>query len=85
MDNEKDGFTEVIEDVEYIIACVRKPLKAKGGDMSNILDEVEDAAQYARKFFIRTDHYQKIWYKLHVVLDASKWPNLAITFVQLPF
>ena len=42
LDKEKDGFTEIIEAVEYIIACFREPLEAKGGDMSSIFDEVED-------------------------------------------
>ena len=78
LDKEKDGFTEVIEAVEYIIARFREPLEAKGGDMSSILDEVEDAVQYARKFFSIADDYHKIWYKLHVVPDASKWPNVLL-------
>ena len=78
LDKEKDGFTEIIEAVEYIIAHFREPLEAKGGDMSSILDEVEDAVQYARKFFSITDDYHKIWYKLHVVPNASKWPNVLL-------
>ena len=43
LDKEEDGFTEVVEAVEYIIARFREPLEAKGGDMSRILDEVKDA------------------------------------------
>ena len=39
--------------------------------MSSILDEVEEVIQYARKFFSIADDYHKIWYKLHVVPDAS--------------
>ena len=55
LDKEKDGFAEVVEAVEYIIARFREPLEVKGGDMSSILDEVEDAVQYARKFFSIAD------------------------------
>ena len=69
LDKERDGFTEVIE---YIISHFREPLEAKGGDMSSIHDEVEEAVQYARKFFSIADDYHKIWYKLHVVPDTSK-------------
>ena len=78
LDKERDGFTEVIEAVEYIISHFREPLEAKGGDMSSIHDEVEEAVQYARKFFSIADDYHKIWYKLHVVPDASKWPNVLL-------
>ena len=72
LDKEENGFTEVIEAVEYIIACFREPLETKGGDMSSILDEVENTVQYAKKLFSIADDYHKIWYKLRVVLDASK-------------
>ena len=78
LDKEKDGFTEVTEAVEYIITHFREPLEAKGGDMSSIHDEIEEAVQYARKFFSIADDYHKIWYKLHVVPDASKWPNVLL-------
>ena len=48
LDKEKESFNEVIEAVEYIIAHSREPLEAISGDMSSILDEVEDAVQYTR-------------------------------------
>ena len=70
LDNEEDGLTEVIEVVKCIIARFRERLEAKGGDISSIFDEVEDAVQYARKFFSIANDSHKIWYKLHVVLDA---------------
>ena len=92
LDKEKDGFTEFIEAMEYIIEHFRELLEAKVCDMSSILDEVKDAVQYARKFFSLADDYQKIWYNLHVVLDASKckpvatgqgWSGLNLTtFIQ---
>ena len=78
LDKEKDGFTEGIDAVEYIIACFRESRKAKGGNMSSILNEVEDAVQYARKFFSIANDYHKIWYKLHVIPDASKWSNVLL-------
>ena len=78
LDKEKDGFNEVIEAVEHIIIHFREPLESKGGDMSSIHDEVEEAVQYARKFFSIADDYHKIWYKLHIVPDASKWPNVLL-------
>ena len=75
---DKDDFTTVIEAVEYIISHFREPLEAKGGDMSSIHDEVEEVVQYTRKFFSIADDYNEIWYKFHVVLDATKWPNVLL-------
>ena len=46
--------------------------------MSSIHDEVEEAVQYARKFFSIADDYHKIWYKLHVVPNATKRPNVLL-------
>lgn len=76
LDKVKDGFTEVIEAAEYIVTHFRRHLEAKGGDMSSIYDEAEEAVQYARKFFSMADDYHKIWYKLYVVPHSSKWPNI---------
>ena len=62
LDKDNDGFTAVIEAVEYIISHFREPLEAKDGDMSNIHDEVEEVVQYTRKIFSIADDYHKIWY-----------------------
>ena len=78
LDKDNDGFTAVIEAVEYIISHFREPLEAKGGNMSSIHDEVEEIVQYTRKFFSIADDYHKIWYKLHVMPDATKWPNVLL-------
>ena len=46
--------------------------------MSSIHDEVVEAVQYARKLFSIADDYHKTWYKLHVIPDTSKWPNVLL-------
>ena len=50
----------------------------QNGDLSNIYDEVEEVFQYARRYFSVNDEYHKVWYKLCVVLDATKWPNIPL-------
>ena len=76
-DEEADDLAEIREAVEYITSHFREPLEAKGVDLANIQDEVEEIVLYARKYLsIASDGYQKIWYKLHTSPDAGKWCNV---------
>ena len=41
-----------------------------------------------RRYFSVTDEYRKVWYKLCVVSDATKWPNILLLselLFSLPF
>ena len=72
---EEDDLIEIREAVEYITSHFREPLEAKGVDLANIQDELEQII--ARKYLsIGQEGYQKVWYKLHTAPDASKWPNI---------
>ena len=86
-DEEEDDLTR--EAVEYITSHFREPLEAKGVDLANIQDELEEIIPYARKYLsIGQEGYQKVWYKLHTAPDASKWPNilhLCELLFSLPF
>lgn len=74
-----DDFAEVREAVEYIVSFFRIPLEAKGMSVLSIQDEVEDVVSYARKYLpIGSENYRKIWYKLHVSPDSSRWPNILL-------
>ena len=76
-DEEEDDLAKVSKAIEYITSLFREPLKAKGVDLTNIQDELEEIIPYARKYLsIGQEGYQKVWYKLHTAPDASKWPNI---------
>ena len=83
---EEDDLIEIREAVEYITSHFREPLEAKGVDLANIQDELEEII--ARKYLSIGQGYQKVWYKLHMAPDASKWPNilhLCELLFSLPF
>ena len=67
----------------------RAPLEAKGADLTSILDEIEDAVDYARTYLrIGCDSYSKVWYQLHSSPDSAKWPNILLVselLLSLPF
>jgi len=66
--------SDMREAVEYIITAFRAPLEARGFSAEAILDELEEAISYARKYLpIATETCKKVWYALHTCPDASKW------------
>ena len=76
-DEEVDDLAEIKETVEYITFHFREPLESKSVALANIPDEIEEIVPYARKYLsIDKESYQKVWYKLHIAPDASKWPNV---------
>ena len=81
--------SDMREAVEYIIATFRAPLEASSFSAEGILDELEEAISYARKYLpITTETYKKVWYTLHTCPDASKWPNILMLcqlIFSLPF
>ena len=82
-DEEEDDLAEMKEAVEYFASHFREPLVAKGVALANIQDKLEEIIPYARKYLsIGQEGYQKVWYKLHMAPDASKWPNIYCTCVS---
>ena len=66
--------SDMREAVEYIITAFHAPLEARGFSAEAILDELEEAISYARKYLpIATETCKKVWYALHTCPDASKW------------
>ena len=77
--------SDMREAVEYIITAFRAPIEARRFSAEAILDELEEAISYARKYLpIATETYKKIWYTLHTCPDASKWLNV-LMLCQLMF
>ena len=85
----EDAESEVSTAVEYIMTHFRAPLEASSSNLASIQDELEEVLDYARKYLsIASESYQNIWYKLHTVPDADKWPNILILaelLFSLPF
>ena len=87
--DEDDTLVEIKEAVGSILEFFRVPLEACKVDLSSILDETEDAVFYARRYLnIKKESYKKIWFLLHNVPDATRWPNLLLIcelLFSLPF
>jgi len=75
--DEDECLDEIKSSIDKIAEFFRVPLEAKGIDLCFILDEVEEAVQYSRKYLnIEKETYQKVWYRLHTSPDSASWPNL---------
>jgi len=60
-------------------------VEAKNVEIYFILDEMEDAVLYSRKYFnIKSDIYKRVWHRLHTAPDATQLPNL-LQICQLLF
>ena len=63
----EDDLTDLKEAVEYITSHFREPLEAKGADLSNMQDEVEEIVPYARRYLnLSSQTYKRTWYNLHI-------------------
>ena len=75
--SEDVGMKSVKEAVEHLSTQFREPLETAGVGLASLLDEIEDAVEYARKYLrIELDGCQRIWYKLHIAPDAVRWQNI---------
>ena len=55
------------------------PLQAHGVSLSALMDEIEDAIDYARRYLVlKSTDYRKVWYNLHICPDSRKWPNILL-------
>ena len=76
---EDKPLTEVLSAVELIATTFQEPLEAVGVSCLVLQDEVAEAVEYARNYLsIETEQYHKVWYKLYVSPDVTKWSNVLV-------
>ena len=65
--------------IEHVFLSFIDPLEAHGVSLSALLDEIEDAIDYARRYLaLESTNYRKVWYSLHICPDSHKWPNILL-------
>ena len=65
--------------VELIATTFGEPLEAVGVNLLVLQDQITEVVEYARSYLsIETKAFHKVWYKLHVCLDASRWKDILI-------
>jgi hypothetical protein len=73
------SLSEVSSAVELIATTFREPLEAVGVNLLVLQDQITEVVEYARSYLsIETEAYHKVWYKLHVCPDASRWKDILI-------
>ena len=73
------SLTEVSGAVELIATTFREPLEAVGVNLLVLQDQITEIVEYALSYLsIETEVYHKVWYKLHVCPDASRWKDILI-------
>lgn len=72
-------MSEVSAAVELIATTFREPLEAVGVNLLVLQDQITEIVEYARNYLsIESEEYHKVWYKLHVCPDASRWHNVLL-------
>ena len=80
-----ESLDEIKSSIGTIVEYFRAPLEAKNVELCCILDEIEDAVLYSRRYLnIEKDKYKNVWYRLHTAPDTAQWPNL-LQICQLLF
>ena len=73
------SLTEVKSAIEQVFLSFIDPLEAHGVSFSSLLDEIEDAIDYARRYLaLESTNYREVWYSLHICPDSHKWPNILL-------
>lgn len=76
---EDKSLSEILSAVEIIATTFREPLEASGTNVLQLQDETAEVVEYARNYLsIESEDYHKVWYKLHVCPDASRWKNVLV-------
>ena len=84
-EEDDESLDEIKSSIGTIVEYFRAPLEAKNMELCCILDEIEDAVLYSRKYLnIEKDSYKKVLYRLHTATDTAQWPNL-LQICQLLF
>ena len=65
--------------IEQVFLSFIDPFEAHGVGLSALLDEIEDAIDYPRRYLaLESINYRKVWYSLHICPDSHKWPNILL-------
>ena len=73
------SLTEVLMAVELIATMFREPLEAAGINLLVLQDQIAEVVEYARSYLsIESEEYHKVWYKLYVCPDASRWRDILV-------
>ena len=73
------SLTEVKIAIEQGFLSFIDPLEARGVSLSSLLDDIEDAIDYARRYLaLESTNYRKVSYSLHICPDSHKWPNILL-------
>ena len=65
--------------MDLIATTFHEPLEAIGVNLLVLQDQVTEVVEYARSYLsIESEGYHKVWYKLHVCPDASRWKDVLI-------
>ena len=84
-EEDDESLDEIKSSIGTIVEYFRAPLEAKNVELCCILDEIEDAVLYSRRYLnIEKDSYKNVWYRLHTAPDTAQWPNL-LQICQLLF
>ena len=67
------SLSEISGAAEFIAAIFKEPLGTVGFNLLVLQDQITEMVEYAK-----TDAYHKVWYKLHVCPDASRWQDVLI-------
>ena len=73
------SLTEVLMAVELIATMFREPLEAVGINLLVLQHKIAEVVEYARSYLsIESEEYHKVWYKLYVCPDASRWRDILV-------
>ena len=73
------SLTEVLMAVELITTTFWEPLEVVGINLVVLQDQIAEVVEYARSYLsIENEEYHKVWYKLYICLDASRWRDIPV-------
>ena len=73
------SLSDVLVAVDLIATTFREPLEAVGVNLLVLQDQVTEVVEYARSYLsIESEGDHKVWYKLHVCPDASRWQDVLV-------
>lgn len=74
-----NSLAKVSGAVELIATTFRAPLEAVGINLLVLQDQIIEVVEYARCYLsIESDDYHKVWYKLYICPDATKWKDILV-------
>lgn len=81
-----DHLDNIKSAIDYIVSVFREPLQAKNVLLSSLHDEIEEAVEYACSYLsVDKESYQRVWYKLNISPDSTKWSNVLSSYLAYHF